>query len=229
MDGRKHRVLMDELVTFGGILLLVTGLVQAAFAAPVINLPPGEVTVTTGNTVWTCHSYFDVTLSNVPPGYDVKNGLYWAWCCDEDTYIDLNTPYQARLYSSYDPNNPFPDEDWDKVNYILNHKKGTCQDVQAAIWYFINHGGYPSSDPAKNMVKDANANGEGFVPVPCNVVAVVVDIIEQPGQNERQHIFIEVHVPSQGVPEFEGSIHVLTSMAGALILILRRTLVKGRK
>ncbi|MCD6468328.1 MAG: hypothetical protein J7L32_03345, partial [Thermoplasmata archaeon] len=134
-------------------------------------------------------SYFDTTLSDVPHGYDVTNGTYVGWCCDEDHTITPGTVYSVHLYSSYDPNMPdyFKDPDWDMVNYILNHKQGTPDDVQAAIWYFIDHGNMPSSQAGKDMVNDALAHGEGFKPACGQIMAVICDA----GENV-QHTFIEV-------------------------------------
>ena len=44
---------------------------------PDITLPPDYVTMIANHgTV----NYFDIELSNVPPGYDVTNGVYPGWC-----------------------------------------------------------------------------------------------------------------------------------------------------
>jgi hypothetical protein len=92
----------------------------------------------------------------------------------------------------------FQDDDWDMVNYVINHKNGNNKsDVQDAIWYFIDHGyqGYTCPDlpdpiPAGavwDMITDALNNGEGYVPPSGGWVAVICDAGEF-----AQHTFIEV-------------------------------------
>ena len=81
----------------------------------------------------------------------------------------------------------YPDDDWDLVNYLINHKHpdATSDDIQSAIWYFIDGGVYPSDLEAISMVEDAILNGEGFVPGTGEWLAVYV-------LNDYQQIFIEV-------------------------------------
>jgi hypothetical protein len=180
-------------------ILLFVFSVSTAFAdGPSINLPPGEVDAIINQYPYP-NSYLQLKFSNVPDGYDVSNGLYDAWCVDEDVYIYKGKTYKVRLYSSYDPANPYPDPDWDKVNYILNHKQGTSDDVQAAIWCFIDGGVYPDPGYARDMVDEANHHGEGFVPGPTQILAVVCWIDEGSVQTE----FIEWTVPINSViPEY---------------------------
>ena len=97
----------------------------------------------------------------MPDGYDVDDGVRTGWCPDEHVYIYLGRTYDAYLYSSYDPNLPSwaqDDEQWDYVNYILNHKHpdASMMDIQQAIWYFTDAGHPMPTDPeAKAMVDDA--------------------------------------------------------------------------
>ena len=182
------------------LLLLAFALSTAhlvyATSEPNINLPPNQVTVKVDYPSNECYYY--VILSNIPEGYHVSNGIFLGWCVDEHHYISNGKTYSATLYSSYASNNPHPDDDWDKVNYILNHKQGSWNDVQAAIWYFIDGGNIPSSYAGKAMVADADAYGEGFVPVPGETMAVVVWI-----DSNIQVPIIEVCVPLQNtVPEY---------------------------
>ncbi len=137
-------------------------------------------------------SYFKTTLFDIPPGFDVNSSTYLSWCVDEDTFFAPGTIYNARLYSSYDPNlnTTCPrcfDEDWDKVNYIINHKQGSIDDVQAAIAYFIDGGLYPSDPDAIAMVEQALLYGEEFWPQEGQFMAIIVDI-----GNLKQLTFIEV-------------------------------------
>lgn len=153
-----------------------------------ITIPEEPVTMVASNPG--VDSYFDCTLSDVPSGYTVVDGLYRGWCIDEHTTMLQDVPIQVTLYSSYDPiiDSLYPDDDWDLVNYLLNnkHPDASMTDIQDAIWYFINGGVYPDwDDEAKAMVDDAIANGEGFTPTTGQWIAVYV-------LNDYQQIFIEV-------------------------------------
>ena len=141
-----------------------------------VSLPPNPVTMTVSDGT---DSYFITVLSNVPSGYDVTNSTYLGWCVDRRYTIPRDpTSHEVMLYSSCDPDSLPEDikyEDWDMVNYILNHKNGTMTDIQDAIWYFINmvDSYTPSTSAGWAMVNDALANGAGFVPGPCEVIAVI--------------------------------------------------------
>lgn len=145
------------------------------------KLPKEKVNVSMTN--WAPNSYFWTTLKDVPNGYDVSNGQYPAWCSEQGVYFYPGVWYEAMLYSSYDPNlqskcSDCYDPDWDKVNYIINHRhwNATREDVQKAIWYFIDHGIYPNDTEAKAMVDDALANGSGFRPIIGQYFSIIVDI-----------------------------------------------------
>jgi hypothetical protein len=171
-------------------ILSITRLAKAA--GPSINLPPGTVDATFINPGPV--SYWKITLSNVPSGYNVTNGIYVGWCCDETFTINNGaTLYGVTLYSSCDPLQPWKGGNlgWNKVNYIINHKQGTADDVQAAIWHYIDSNGGNQNDPdVIAMEAAADANG-GFVPTPGQLLAVVVY------KAGSQATFIEVIVPAQ--------------------------------
>ncbi|MFM1769197.1 MAG: hypothetical protein RJA22_1726 [Verrucomicrobiota bacterium] len=130
-------------------------------------------------------SYLTTTFSNVPPGYVVTNGgAYLGWCMDYAGEILPNKAYNALLYRTVDalPAH-LPQANWDRINYILNHKQGTAIDIQNAIWHFI--GGpvpatdtvfYPPTATASNLIADALSNGAGFIPAPGQVYGVIMDI-----------------------------------------------------
>lgn len=164
------------------------------------NLPSTSVTmqVVNGNT-----SYFNTTLSNVPAGYIVSNGVYPGWCVDV-RYTIPRAPanHTVNLYSSLTPPSSLAGA-WDMVNYILNHKQGGRGDIQAAIWYFVkfypptpgyfNDSAYfyPPSVATKAMVAAALANGTGYVPRPGGILAVICD----PSSAATQITIIEIRVP----------------------------------
>jgi hypothetical protein len=148
-------------------------------------------------------SFFDFILSNVPPGYDVGNTLYNAWC---DDMFSTNDPtinggnHQGFLVSSLSGSLPAPFNSmpWDKINYLINHKQGTDSDIQFALWHFTD--GF-NPDPAQNpisiqLIADADAHGAGFVPGPGQVVAVLV--LWQGADANVQECFIEVPIPGGG-------------------------------
>jgi hypothetical protein len=153
-----------------------------------VNLPADLVTMTILYNRPT--STFMTTLSNVPLGYDVTDGNYLGWCNDPDTWMPMNVPHQVILYSSYNSVLPsyLENAEWDKVNYLLNHKLGNsaswdyCWQIQFAIWYLLGYGdrgmqfiGAPMSSNAWAMVNDANTYGEGYTPVPGEIMAILAD------------------------------------------------------
>jgi len=184
-----------KLVTFV-ILISVTASVAIS---PMLLADPGfrvrvpNVSVTMVETYPGTHSYFDATLSGIGgpgAGYDVYDGTFISWCCDQHNYIYPGTSYSVQLYSTYNPLMPWPDPDWNKVNYLLNHKVGTPDQIQSAIWYFIN-GGYSGSDSIiLGMINAALAHGVDFIPQEGQICAVLCD-----AGPTIQHTFIEVIVP----------------------------------
>lgn len=213
------RLRMKNFVVALVVIVFLLGAVQVvcATSGPYINLPSEPINIRIEYPSSQCYYY--VHLSNVPVGYHVSDGRYLGWCVDEYHYIYNGRTYTATLYSSYDANNPHPDPDWDKVNYILNHKQGTWRDVQDAIWYFVDGGRWPSDPDAQAMITAANASGDGFVPSPGQIMAVVVWI-----NSNTQVPIIEVVVPLQNVvPEYPlGPILGLASFAVAAGIFKRK-------
>ena len=156
--------------------LVISVFLVASVAAPdcEVSLPPGPVTMVVHNGTI---SYFDTTLSDVPSGFDITNGVYLGWCIDTSVEIPRGTEFSVMLYSSCEPPVDLEGYEWDKVNYILNHKPPTAlmTDIQDAIWAFVNLDGLltPTTPEAQAMVDDAEANGAGFVPELGEVVAVI--------------------------------------------------------
>jgi hypothetical protein len=131
------------------------------------TLPDYEVSVTISPGA--PDSYFDVELAGVGDGYNISDGSWNGWCVD--TEVNILAYFDALVYSSYDSFLPAwacDDEQWDYINYILNHKHPDAGmwDIQWAIWYFSDVGiEIPDTLPiATEMVNDALANGEGFRP-----------------------------------------------------------------
>lgn len=164
------------------------------------TLPPDPVTMNIVLVESADEWHFITTLSNVPVGYDVSNGVYQGWCVDRRSMID--PVLEVYLYSSYDlPAIPeLHMQEWDLINYVLNHKipEATTRDIQQAIWNFTKLGYQEAATRplAIAMVNDAVANGEGFVPGPGQVMAIIcypilpceqITIIELPRPPEERY------------------------------------------
>ncbi|HEC80891.1 MAG TPA: DUF11 domain-containing protein, partial [Thermoplasmatales archaeon] len=171
--------------------LFFTGTVNAE---TYVDLPPGEVNMVVQHTFNTGPSYFNTTLSNVPAGYDVVNGSYIGWCGDFDHTIQSNHVYNVTLYSSYDTTMPsyLWNDEWDKINYILNHHHdANWKQIQYAMWYILGFGDKGLNSEGWDIVNDTTANGEGFTPNGGEKIAVIAD-----AGRTVQHTFFELTVPS---------------------------------
>ena len=176
---------LTVLGTMAAALILGVGL---AFAIGILYLPSGPVCVSHGQWNAGTNSTLDITLSSVPDGFDVTNGLYTGWCI-EDNFMPDHSGCDVVLLDSTDTEplecypGDYPGYPWDKINYLLNHKNGTdgtipatIQDIQVAMWLLTgtNHGTFPLTDEAQNLFDDADLWGEGFVPGPGEIAAVVL-------------------------------------------------------
>lgn len=165
-------------------------------AAPWPNLPatPVQLTVVDGTS---STSYFISTLSGVPVGFDVHNGVYPGWCTDMDRYMARSVSHNVILYSSLSPPAALSGINWSAINYILNHKQGEMIDIQHAIWWFTDS--YTPWDPDTiEMINGANTH-PGYVPTTGEVLAVIC--LPQRALGEAvQDSIIELIVP----PEEQG-------------------------
>jgi hypothetical protein len=174
------------------------------------------------------YSYLSTELSGITGVYDVENKVYPGWCLDYHTPLPFDDfvegdpvmPIAVMLYSSYcPPDDPDLQSDgWDEVNYILNHKHPDAgwNDVHVAINQFVGFGDVVSppapSSIAGQMVAAAQAKDPGWMPGVGDVVAVIVDPIEDAipidppfvndwGEHYRwQYTIIEVPIPE----DYEG-------------------------
>ncbi|MFW9876879.1 MAG: hypothetical protein ACFFG0_27615 [Candidatus Thorarchaeota archaeon] len=157
-----------------------------------LNIPEGKVKITPfyPGTDYGEKSYFDTTLSEVPEGYDITNGLWDGWCADSTIGLQNGETYEAKLYLSTDPNLPAyakDDEQWDYINYILNqdysYLGGNYQDIQCAIWYFADANpqlgvagtSHYTPEITQAIIDDALANGAEFIPSNGQWMAVICD------------------------------------------------------
>jgi hypothetical protein len=198
-----------NLVTCIVAVLMLSGVLMTTVSAQVWSpsLPMNSVTLEITNPYTTplCPSSypFIIELSNVGVGFDITDGTYTGWCVDIENGITRGLEYDVMLYSSYDGTAPIPNEDWNRINYILNNKQGSGCDVQAAIWYFINGGAYwwiagdpfdPSVDPeVQSMVSDAIAYGGTYEPGVGDTLAIVC----VPEDEFAQTVIIELTIPPE--------------------------------
>ena len=212
---------------FRGILLalIVASSPLLAVTPPVVNLPPTPVTASGVIPNPNGSSYVQVTLSNVPSGYSVTNGIYNGWCIDY--YGHLQTA-SFNLYDSYggvdgDVNPPLPSDvvlngqtAWNEVNWIINYPTGynndepgsTPVEVQDAIWTLIDPF-YPTAfndAVTVQLVIDAQTYGASFIPGPGQLVAIALvnDGIKGPGVVPNvQDLIITLPIPGGGTDVFE--------------------------
>jgi len=184
-----------------------------------LNLPSTPVMIEVSNGT---ESYFNTKLSDVPSGYDVANGTYLGWCVDIRTEMTRSPATHAVfLYSSSNPPGQLASEKWDMANYILNHKQGTAQDIQQAIWYFIhmNSNYTPTSTVAWIIINDTLMNGNGFVPGNGQIIAVICyPIILFPSQPDVQISIIEV--TNTVISEFQSVLILPLIMLTTLLAVI---------
>jgi hypothetical protein len=144
-------------------------------------------------------SFFISTLSGVPGGFDVYNGVYRGWCA-QTSVIMTEASHDVKLYSSISPP-VLTSINWVAINYILNHKQGDMTDIQRLIWYFTDgilptDPGYnpPSSAFVQAMIDAANANPT-YDPTTGEILAIIC--LPQNDPN-AQNSFIELQKPGTG-------------------------------
>lgn len=210
INGKDKKNLLKGAGVFGILLILIGGaLVPFASStftqdcSPVENLPSG-VTLTAYHPG--SSSYFDSIISDVPLGYDIMNGAYKGWCVQIGLYIPLETPHAVDLYSSCDDlgmPDSFQNENWSKVNYVLNNKQGGQGDVQDVIWYYTSAGKYPTDPDALAMIINAELYGMDFCPEPGQVVAILAD-----GGDSIQRTIFELIIGTGGDGDGDGCLKI---------------------
>jgi hypothetical protein len=190
---------MKKLITIMAAALLVTVASSISATAAGLTLPASTVCFTSSDP-YPGNSYLDLTLSDVPAGYTVTNGVYPGWCFEAFNF-EFTTHFTycgATMLVSTDPSLPsYLAEAWGSINYILNNKQGTAVDVQNAIWN-ITDGWIPPAEEQTaayfSMVASAVTQA-AFIPVPGDQVAVILDLGPT---SQPQAVFIEVTIPPTG-------------------------------
>ena len=157
------------------------------------------------------NGFFTLNLTGVTPGTSLANQAYAAWCgAWYSAVLNNNGIPGSTVYSTYSPTFPtrftpiVSGNTMNMVNYILNNKQGTVQDVQDAIWTIMT--GHtdpiaPAGATALAMVSAAQAN-PGYVPSAFGVMAVFYEATNIPlepnataASNHLQNLLLEVPVP----------------------------------
>jgi hypothetical protein len=156
--------------------------------APWMNIPSQATYTITAFNPATLGAYVDATLSNIPTGYDIKNGVYASNCADHSTTINVGQAYAMDVYSSL-----YPDKlplfvqstKWDRINWLYNHLDWypgyLWSDVQGFIWLYDNpvwDGSAESNVPAittltKKMKSDADLYGVGYKVPPGGYATII--------------------------------------------------------
>lgn len=171
-------------------------------------------------------NYVDVLVTSPTDNTDLPAVSYPGFCVDEPLSIWVNSQYDWDVYSSIDlVTYPGKTVDWNRVNYVLNHKNGAkWPAVQAAVWHFADPYTFPSgwlTDSGQNqwypeigaqynaLITDAQTNGGSFKP-DCsdsshNKYAIMLYATNGPAGTTYpyQRIFLEKDLPPcTSAPEF---------------------------
>ena len=169
----------------------VVNCISDPFEALESSLPDVVNACTTEKGVSAVDSYFNLTISDTSLAGD-----YDAWCVDFESSLQVEC-FEAEVYLNYDelPDGKFVHKDkFDLVNWILNEdyvgktsNQGdpfTFSDVQIAIWEIIEERNCTDStcsyvgefnvDRIDEIIAEAEANGDGFVPDCGELVAIVL-------------------------------------------------------
>src|ERR1041385_5266284 len=119
-------------------------------SAQTLKLPAGTITgqttpgvhISLTNTTSTVS--FSVTFAGLPAGLSVANQTYLGWCSGYfGDFFQKTVPTSYTPYSTYDsahlPANA-QSANWDKVNWVLNHKPTGTQStwiVQQVLWRLL--------------------------------------------------------------------------------------------
>lgn len=184
--------MIRKILTIGLAVAIFISFCGIASAYINVNLPKDPITLRVKHQG--TQSYFDSTLKDVLPGYDISNGSYVGWCGHKTKNIKTNYDYnKTYLYSVYNTSLPthLRHQNWSKVNYILNNKHPSAHwwQIQYAIWYLLDFGDSGLNSYGQSMIENASLYGDIFYPTYFDIIGILAD----PGENVQRH-FIEHHL-----------------------------------
>ncbi|MFZ0932514.1 MAG: PEP-CTERM sorting domain-containing protein [Syntrophobacteraceae bacterium] len=138
-------------------------------------------------------SRFELFFIDVRYGYDLVDfEFYKAWCLAKGKPLRRNAIHKVRLYNCYDPYIPpeFSGMGWSRINYVVNHKKGSKEDIQQAIWHFTTGEKPTPSVEATQLIKEANLKGKDYIPAEGELIAIICQL-----DGRKQPVFIEYKIP----------------------------------
>jgi hypothetical protein len=202
----------NELIPAGedGVVEFVLGNCQPdadLILPPWINLPPSVKYTITGWNPPLLGGYVDATLSEIPEGYKLTNGVYASNCADHATPINVMVTYHMSVFSSL-----YPDKlpvfaqshKWEKINWLYNHLDWypdyKWYDIQGFIWLYDDPawngqplGTVPAlTDLSKKMKEDADKYGPGYKVPPGGMAALVFVPVGSGSTAVIQTMFIQI-------------------------------------
>lgn len=203
-----------------GILLIFAVLALVSVASAGL---PSQVTATLAHPG--PNGYWNVDVTAVVGGTDISTTVnYDGYCAASNLPITVGSKV-FNVYSSLGALPAgLPTVNWNKVNYVLNHKAGADNaTIQAVIWHYD---GGPHSYPTVNWVKyqelvnaaDANPT---YVPGVGENYAVILW-----SSRNQQPVIIEVPIPDIPVPEFPTLALPIAMMIGVVGAV---QFIKARK
>ncbi len=163
-------------------------------------------------------SYFQTTISNG----GVLDGSFEGNCVDLDHGISSGKLHQMYIFSTYSEDTEWlahyvdKPENYDLINYLVNQDYSaigaTGTEEQAAIWTLIDDrdltngtGGIIwNQDVVDQMIADAEANGEGYVPECGGYVVFIMD--PNPGRDIRYQVTL-IKFPVSQIPNSSVSVY----------------------
>jgi len=81
--------------------------------------------------------------------------------------------------------------EWNQINYVVNHKKGSKEAIQQAIWHFAGSEKQTTfSVEAAQLIEEANLKGKDYKPAEGEFLAVICK-----PDDKKQPVFIEYKIP----------------------------------
>jgi len=142
---------------------------DAADKIPNFTVIPGAENVTVTVQRNNDNAYFDVNLRNIGSDAEILDGDFNGWCAHWSAPIGTS----GEVYDGVTLYSTLGDQNWNKLNYLLNHRQyfmstiegATYKEIQAVIWDLIE---FKEFDVNTNQVFD-NLNKEAFNKILKNV------------------------------------------------------------